>query len=442
MIKRIACLVLFLLSVANPWARANVRLKEAVGKALEMSREVLDQQLGAEASRLRRGEITARRTYTLDLGGSLAYASDSPHLRVGDVPWLQDALAEDVPADSHLFTAPRAIFDIRLSLNFSIFAGGALKQAAKAEDLAGLAEEDMRRAVEARLAAEVKGSFLRYRIFRETKAAAELFRQSLEHHQRKIESYLEAGLIRKSDVVETRSKIEEVALSILDLDRQIDEAGFRFRALCGLSPDEVEAEAEEDVPDVDTVLGIVKASHPFLKYIDQKLAQADALRLLAASAAKPRVSSFAQLHYGRPGVNFLADKPGLFVLGGLNIDVPLLDAKKSETAAALAGIEGRKLENRRAEFLRESEQEIRKLYALKAGLAAKAATIERMIELAAEDLRLKTRQYEEQQLSNLDCLAAMAQLEKCRSMRKETEFQREAVKVQIRAFLGAGKEAS
>jgi|GEM_PF-1653820 len=441
MVKKTACLALLLFSVANPWAYAKVRLKTAVDRALEMSREVLDQRLGTEAAHLRKERAVSRRGFTLDLGGSLAYASDSPHLRLDEVPLLMDALAdEDIPPGYHLFTAPRTIYDARLSLAMPISAGGAVRLAAEAEDAAWLAEMDMQSVLESQVAARVKNDLIGYRILRQAKESAELFRLSLEQHLLKAERLFEAELIRKTDIVETRSRIEEARLSAQELDGMIEESSVRFRGLCGFSPDEVEADPEESPPDPETAISLVRTSHPLLRYFEKRLAQADTLCTLAERSGKPQVSGFAQLHFGRPGVNFLTASSGLFVLGGLNIEIPLLDAGKKRAETALAEIERGKLKNRRDEFLRRSEEEIRRFYALKSALEARSATIARMVELAEEDVRLKTRQYEEHQIPNLDCLAAMAQLDKCRTMKTEAELRIEAVKVQIHAFIAAGRE--
>jgi len=442
MLKKIAFLPLLALSVLGSPLDAKVTLREAIGKALEMSRDVRDQRLNADASALRKREIEARRAFTLDFGGSLAYASDSPHILVSDMPLLAAKLGEDVSPGLFLASTPRVLYDVRLALSQPIFSGGALNLAAEAENTAGLAEEEMIRVLEARVAGEVKGSHLRYRILREAKGSAELFHQSLELRRQKIESLFEADLIRKTDIIETRTKIEEVKLSIQDLDQMIEEAGIRFQGLCGFLPDEVEADAGEGIPDIEAALGTFRISHPLLRYFERKLVQAETWRKAVAREGRPQVSAFAQLHFGRPGINFFATAPGVFILGGLNIDLPLLDAKKRGTATALVEVEARKLENRRTEFIRETEQEIRRLYALKSGLEAKTSTIGKMVELAEEDVRLKSRQYEESQIPNLDCLAAMAQLEKCRSMKQEIGLQIEAVKVQIRTLINAGRETS
>jgi outer membrane protein TolC len=442
MLKKIVFLPLLVLSVLGPSIYAKVTLREAVGKALEMSRDVRDQRLNADASALRKREIEARRAFTLDFGGSLAYASDSPHILVSDMPVLAAKLGEDVPPGLFLASTPRVLYDVRFTVSQPIFTGGALNLAAEAENTAGLAEAEMTRVLEAKVAGEVKGSHLRYRILRQAKGSAELFRQSLELRRQKIESLFEVDLIRKTDVIETRSKIEEVKLSIQDLDQMIEEAGIRFQGLCGFVPDEVEADAEEGIPDIEAALAMFRTSHPLLQYFERKLVQAETWRKAVARAGKPQVSAFAQLHFGRPGINFFATTPGVFVLGGLNIDLPLLDAKKRETEAALVEVEARKLGNRRSEFIRETELEIRRLYALKSGLETKTSTIGRMIEFAEEDVRLKSRQYEENQIPNLDCLAAMAQLEKCRTMKQEIGLQIEAVKVEIQTLINAGRETS
>jgi outer membrane protein TolC len=442
MLKRIVCLSLFILSTLASSTYATVKVRDAVAKALGMSRDVLDRRVDADVSALRKKEIEARRAFTLDFGGTLADASDSPHLRVADISGLSDALAVDVPPEHNLFTLPRVMYDIRLSLSQPIFTGGALNLAAQAEDMAGLAEGEMIRVLEAKVAGEVKGALLRYRILQDVKRSAELFGQSLEHRRQKFEGLFGADLIRKTDVLETRSKIEEVKLSILDLDQMIEEAGLRFRGLCGFAPEEVEMDAEEGIPDLEAALMMVRTNHPLLRYFERKIDQAEAMRKLAARAGKPQVAAFAQLHFGRPGIDFFATTPGFFVLGGLNIGLPILDAKKRETETALAEAETHKLENRRSEIVRETEQEIRRLYTLKSSLEAKHATIARMVEIAEEDVRLKTRQYEEGQIPNLDCLAAMDQLEKSRTMQQEIGIEIEAVKVQIHTFIDAGKERS
>jgi len=87
------------------------------------------------------------------------------------------------------------------------------------------------------------------------------------------------------------------------------------------------------------------------------------------------------------------------------------------------------------------ERELRRLYALKASVEAKSAAVARLASLAEEDLQLKIRLYEEGQIPNLDCLAAMSQLEKFRSMSHDLHFQRRAVVNGINALIGAGTEA-
>ena len=50
MLKKIVFLLLLVLLVLSPSIYAKVTLREAVGKALEMSRDVRDQRLNADAS--------------------------------------------------------------------------------------------------------------------------------------------------------------------------------------------------------------------------------------------------------------------------------------------------------------------------------------------------------------------------------------------------------
>ncbi len=440
MVRKAVLLSIVPLFLLGPPAQAKVPLREAVSRALARSRTIAAQRLNEEASAARRVELEARRAFTMSLGGSLGVASDSPHITAGDMPWVIDRLEESVPSEFHLLSTPRVMADLRLGLRQPILTGGSLRRGIEAEALGGEAESEMTLVLEAKLAADVEASYYRSRILRDRRESLRLLAESLTAHLQKVERLLEAELARRTDVLETRMRIEEIRLSAIDAERAGAEERAVFSALCGLDPEEVDAAPQAEVPPLDEAIAVFKAAHPFFRYVDRKIGQAGALGRAAAGEAGLQLSAFGQAHLGRPGIALFNPRPQFYIIGGLNVDLPLLDAKKRATSSALADIERRKLESRRDEFLRDGERDLRRSYEVKALLEAKAAAARDLQDLAMEDVRLKTRLYEEGQIANLDCLAALSQLERYRAMAAEVQGWIEASKAGIRAMLAARTE--
>ncbi len=419
-----------------------VPLREAVARALRMNRGVAAQRLSEDAAGLRLREAGEKRKPRLDAGGALAYASDSPHVRAADMPIFADRLPAGTPPTAVLLESPRVFADLRVGVVQPVFTGGSLSRAIEAADAGGRAEREMTRALESRLAADVRSSFFGVRALQARKDSLDMLAETLRHHLARLETVLEAGLGRKSDVLETRSRAEEALQAGIDLDRAIADEKARFRRLCGTDFEDVEAGPVPEPPDFPAALAACRASHPLLAYFDRKEQQAAALRRAAEGTRRPQVSAFGQVHAGRPGLSLFDPKFGVYVLGGVSVDLPVFDAGKGRAETALAELERRRVEERRAEAAEDLEARLRSLYELKASLEAKAASAGRMRDWAAEDARLKARLLEESQISNLEYLAALSQLEKSVALARGLGFEIDAVKVQILALAGAEEETS
>jgi outer membrane protein TolC len=440
MVKKKILLPFIVLVALGPPIFAKIPLRDAISQALLRSRDIGAQRLNEEAAGVRKGEAEARRVFGLDVGGTIGYASDSPHVTASDMPWVVSRLDESVPKDLILLSTPRVMYDLRLALKQPVYMGGSIRRAIEAEEVAVQAETEMTRVLEAKVASDVRASYFNYRVLLARKESIDLLRQSLTSRLQKIEKLFEAELARKTDVLETQLKIEEVRLSSLDLDQAIAEEKVRFRDLCGAGLEEIEDSRAGETPNLESALSSFRTSHPLLRYYDRKMEQAEALRQATAGAGRPQVSAFAQLHLGRPGIGLFNKTASLYVLGGLNIEFPLLDAKKHEAELALAAIEKRKLDIRRSEFLQATERDLRLLFEIKTALEAKMTSADRLAAAAEDDVRLKTRLYEESQIPNLDCLSAMSQLERYRTMKHDLGFQIEAVKARILALISAKTE--
>ncbi len=430
-------LPLFLL---GPPVEAKIPMREAVSRALARSGALAAGRLNAEASAVRKAELEARRAFTLTAGGGLGVASDSPHVTAGDMPWVVERLDESVPAEFHLLSSPRVLADLRLGLRQPLLTGGALRRGAEAEAFGIEAEAEMIRVEEAKVEAEVEASYFRSRALGARLESHRRLAAGLAAHLEKVERLLGEELARPSDVLETRMKIEEARLAAIDAELAAAEERAVFGGLCGLDPSEIEDPPRAETPALDEAIAAFRSAHPFFGYLGRKMDQAAAAGRASAAESGFQLSGFAQAHVGRPGIRLFNPNPQFYILGGLNVDLPLLDAKKRSTAAALAEIERRRLEARKDEYAREGERELRRAYDVKAALEAKAETAKRLLALAGEDLRLKTRLYEEGQIPNLDCLAAVSRLEGARAAALELEWRIEASKSAIRALIGPRTE--
>ena len=190
----------------------------------------------------------------------------------------------------------------------------------------------------------------------------------------------------------------------------------------------------------DAALDRFRSGHPLLRSLDERARMIRIQKKSISGSYLPQVSAFAEAHYGRPGQNFFADRWTFYVQGGLNIAMPVFNWNKGGRDRELADIAGRKLENQRADFIRESEKSLRQLYLAKGSLEKKLLLLDGLVANAAEDIRLKERLYEENQIDHTDLLAAMTGQERYLANREELHAQMEMLQVGMDTLIGKCEE--
>ena len=124
----------------------------------------------------------------------------------------------------------------------------------------------------------------------------------------------------------------------------------------------------------------------------------------------------------------------------MSVSMPVFNWNKGGRDKNIAEIAARKLQNRRADFVRESEMRLRQFYFLKESLERKLALLDRLAANAGEDARLKESLYEEKQIDHNDYLAALTSRERALSNREELLAEMELLKVGIHTLIGKGEE--
>jgi len=249
----------------------------------------------------------------------------------------------------------------------------------------------------------IKSSFYDYQILISQKKAVLSLRQALELHNQKLSDLYAEGLVKKTDLLETKSSLEETDMNINDLDQAINKVRIDFHRMCGHYPEEIDPEYKEAEQSEEQALDYFKNNHPVLRTMQDQKKVLELQKKIISGKYLPSINGFAELHYG--------------------IDVSI-----------------QKLENQRDDFIKDITRTLRQLYSAKESLDQKKANIENMIAYSKEDAELKKELYEEKQIPNVDYLAALQSEKKYEAMKDELSLQVEKINVKINTLISRTKE--
>jgi outer membrane protein TolC len=432
--KKLIFFVLWTVAFVLP---AKVTLSQAVANAWTISRSLDSQKLEEEAAAIAGLTALRQKYFSVFFNGSYRYTSDKVQVKISDFPFPINA---EIPPGTVVLSAPNDNFDLKLSLVQPIYSGGVLSNTVRTEAIREAAERDLTRLKKIELAGKVKGSFFSHRLFCKKRDSLNLLLDILKLHQDKLENLYREELVRKSDLLETRAKADEIRLSLEDLEQLIRSEALNFSTLCGYEPQDIDrAEAAR----TDSFAGareIFLAGHPLLRSWDERARILRIQKKSISGAYLPQLNAFAELHYGRPGQNFFKDQWTVYVQGGLSVTLPVFNWSRGSRDKNLADIAMRKLENQRADFIRESEKSLRQMFSFRESLEKKLVLLDSLSANAAEGIRLKESLYDEKQIDHTDLLAAMTSQERYLSNREELLAQMEMLQVNIDTLIGKCEE--
>ena len=416
---------------------AKVTISQAVTDAWAISRGLDSQKLEESAAAISRRTALRQKYFSVVFGGNYRYSSDNVEVKAANFPF---ALGPSLPADTVILSAPNHNIDLKLALQQPLYTGGVLNQAVKMDEARELAEREMTRLKRIELAGTVRSSYFNYLLYCSKRDSLNSLLSSLDVHQTKIENLVAEELARRSDLLETQARADEVRLSLEDVDQLIAAEAVRFHSLCGHDPQEIEFQPGLDAEEFTTAWEYFLAHHPLLRSLDERARLVQAQQRAISGSYLPQLSAFAEMHYGKPGQNFFVDRWTFYVSGGLSVSMPVFNWNKRGRDLELAGIAQRKLENQRADFVRESERGLRQLFLSRDSLKRKRTLLDRLAAHAAEEVRLKESLYEENQIDHADLLAALNSRERVLADREALAAQLEMLKVGIATLVGKCEE--
>ena len=416
---------------------AKVTLPQAVANAWRLNRGLQNQRYQAEAAGVSKLTAMEQKKFSVYFNGSYRYSSDKVEVKAAD---FAIPTTSSIPPGTIILSAPADNFDLKLSLLQPVFSGGVLSNAVKMEELREVSELDLTRLKQIEVTGKVKVSYFSYRLACKKRDALVFFLNNLNLHLDKLENLFREELLKKTDLLETRAKVDETRLNLEDLEQLILAEALNFENLCGYSPLDISGDTSESAEDFAQAWEFFKANHPLLHSLAARVRIFQVQKKSVAGSYLPQLSVFAELHYGRPGQNFFKDQWTFYVLGGVSVTMPVFNWNKSGRDKTLVDIAARQLENQRSDFIESSEKNLRQLFLLKQALANKLLLLDNLVDLASESAQLKEKLYEENQIDHTDYLAALTAHERYLANREELLAQMEIIKVTIHTLIGKGEE--
>jgi len=410
---------------------AKVTLEEAIRRGIRSDLLTKNHRIDREIIDLEKRAAESRRWFDLDLEGIYYYTSNDMRLQIPG----QDLGGGLALPGMDMTVGSRHNTDLKLSLRQPLFTGGRITGAIRVHGERTRINREQMRLDALDQAGRIKISYFTLRLLHRRQASITAFIDTLEIHRKKLRRLHREELVRKSDVLETETRIQEQRLLLEDLNEQISLERIAFKTLCGLAAEEVEDGYSERIPSLSTAIAEMKSHHPSLAILrNQRLLLTLEEQILAASYL-PQVHGFAELHTAKP-VNFFQNEWGVTFQGGLSLSLKLFDRRQEKRDRTVIQHRIEQLTNREADFVRQAEKHLEQLFARKATIERKRILWGRLLESVEEETRLKGRLYEEHQISNFDYLAALSTRNRYLNQMQEMDARMELIKVQIHQVIG------
>lgn len=424
------CLIVLLLGVLP--LSGKISLPDAIKKGLNQDYNLKNQELAIKAIRSQQEIAAKRKRFSVNFNSSYLFKSMKMELELPDMTPLPGIT---IPGTNREVGALHN-FDLNLGVAQPLYSGGILSSGVEKEEIREAVEESRLRLKQAETAGAIKTAYFNHHLLVQKRKSLEKLQRNLELHWTKLRDYFQEELIRKSDVLETRTKIEEVAMQLSDLDRAIAEQRILFHHLCNIEATEIDDTYREPEQNFEQASAFFSQHHPMLKALTHQLKLTEVQCKVISGKYRPQINGFAEVHYGKPGLDFFKNRWGLYFQGGISLSLPIFNWNLKREELAMADISARQIENRRQDFIKENQKRLKQLFSTLQALRTKLDHLERAIALAREDASLKEQLYRENQIDNIDYLSAVITAERYLSMKYELQFQLELVKVSINTVTG------
>lgn len=428
--------VFFFLALVGWLAYGEIPLKEAIKQGIALNATCRDQEWEVRSLETAQKIAALKKWFNLGLSASYLYKSEQMEIVIPPI----NAGPGIVTPGNRLVAGAKDNYDLKLQVSQPLFTGHILSNTDRLQAIKTVAQGDLLLSSKIQATADIKRSYFQYRLYRGQLDSLEALQERLNLHLQKMRAYFKEELIKKSDLLETEARFKEQQLNLEELGDQITRERIHFRDLCGLDIADIEKDYTGETIELPAALAYFKAHHPLLHFFDRRL---EALRLqekIVNGGYLPQVAGFAELHYGKPGIDFFANEWSAYFQGGISLDWKLFDWNKRKYETEIIRFGGEKIKNERQDFIKKNEKLLSQLYETREAGRRKLAIVKELVDIAGQDIALKEKLLDEQQIANIDYLEALTQGERYTSMQNTILMQLELIQVNIDHIIGRLEE--
>jgi outer membrane protein TolC len=417
---------IFILTIGLLWAVmlcAKIPLQTAIEKGLQRAVSYQNQVLDEKSRELENRTAQMKKYFSAGFDGSYLFKSEQMEI--------------SFPGQSMIVGAKHN-YDMSLWLKQPIFTGNIVTNSIKISEIQLAIAQTQTSIEKIEIEAKIKSSYFNYHLLLNKKKSLDTLIRQLNLHLKKIRNFYREELVKKTDLLETRRKIREQEINVEALNHSIHSEKIHFETLCGVDIDTVAVDFRERGWHYHRAFKEFKKSHPVLKVLAERILMLNTQGKIVKGEYLPQIAGFAELHYGKPGIDFFKNQWGFYFQGGIRFGLKLFDWNKRKRQLTTLDYGVKKVVNQRDDFILEGEKHLKQLFDARRSIKKKMGILDHLVQLADEDARLKAGLYQEQQVSNIDYLDALTTKERYMSRKNELKMHLELIKVSINRIIGKG----
>ncbi len=427
--KRIFVFFTVLYFAAFGWGK--IPLEQAIKNGIQKNYSLINENISKKIISLEKEIAEKEKLFSLNFGGFYIYKSEQPELNMPDI---NPAPGITIPG-IHMTAGTKHIFDFQIGLKQPLYSGGILSLRAKIPEIKNMQNKYKKELLENSISTSIKLTFLNYEYLLIKKRQLELTLKNLENHLKRLKEFYKEELIKKSDIIETELKCEELRINIKDLEIAISDAEKEFKKLTGININEIDENFKEPVLPLKESLKYLTNNHPFIKNLETNIELIDISKKIEKGKYLPQISAFGETHYGKPGIDFFKDEWSLYFQGGITIGLRLFDWGKLKKTRKIYDYSIKKIKNSEKDFIENSSKDLKKLYDAKKILENKLKISERLLTLSKENSVLKEKLFKEKQINNTDYISSVLKKETYASLNEMLKLQLEIIKIKINSLI-------
>ncbi len=330
--------VFVVLAAATADGGARLDLEACLQQARAVAPRLAEMRAVAAEADATAAEAAARCLPVLGLGATYRYASETMESEISLAPGLPSRTLSF--GDGH-------VADVNLALTLPLYTGGELSRTAAAAAAGGRAAQLRSEAAVLDLSLTVRRTFYAA-LGRESQlAAAELAVARLQRHADEVAGAVTAGAATEEMRLRAVTRLREAEQRRTRAAAALDSAGVALGRLVGRSGEVVLPSGDLAAPLLeDAVVPVAAAERPDLAALQAERGRQVHLAAAARGRLRPRLGGELAAHYGRPGVDQLANDWMSYATAGVSLDWPLWDGGARRQRSAQAEARARQAEAR------------------------------------------------------------------------------------------------